>query len=62
MKMIQALKEEMKISPKQVEEKTNKKWKKIKKSHNESQEKKTMKQLKETAQDLKTEIETIKKP
>ncbi|KAL6093181.1 hypothetical protein STEG23_008035 [Scotinomys teguina] len=55
-KVIEALKEEMKNSLKELEEKTNKKLEENK----ESQEK-AIKQMKETVQDLKIEIETIKK-
>ncbi|KAL6088545.1 hypothetical protein STEG23_002640 [Scotinomys teguina] len=55
-KVIEALKEEMKNSLKELEEQTNKKLEENK----ESQEK-AIKQMKETVQDLKIEIETIKK-
>ena len=57
--MFEALKEEIKNSLKEMEEKTNKKLEEIKKSLKENQEKAT-KQMKEMIQDLKTEIETIK--
>ena len=59
MKMTEALKEEIKNSLK-VEEKTNKKLEEINKSLKENQEK-AIKQVKETVQDLKGEIEAIKK-
>ncbi|KAL6040537.1 hypothetical protein STEG23_007602 [Scotinomys teguina] len=52
-KVIEALKEEMKNSPKELEEKTNKKLEENK----ESQEK-TTKQMKETIKELKIEIQT----
>ncbi|KAL6038664.1 hypothetical protein STEG23_001649 [Scotinomys teguina] len=55
-KVIEALKEEMKNSFKELEEQTNKKLEENK----ESQEK-AIKQMKETVQDLKIEIKTIKK-
>ncbi|KAL6080965.1 hypothetical protein STEG23_016230 [Scotinomys teguina] len=55
-KVIEALKEEMKNSLKELEEQTNKKLEENK----ESQEK-AIKQMKKTVQDLKIEIETIKK-
>ncbi|KAL6032726.1 hypothetical protein STEG23_016164 [Scotinomys teguina] len=55
-KMREALKEEVKISLKELEEKANKKLEEVK----ESQEK-SIKQMKETVQDLKIEIQTIKK-
>ncbi|KAL6083718.1 hypothetical protein STEG23_014617 [Scotinomys teguina] len=53
-KMREALKEEVKISLKELEEKANKKLEEVK----ESQEK-SIKQMKETVQDLKIEIKTI---
>ncbi|MBV2134526.1 hypothetical protein KRX52_17240 [Pseudomonas sp. MAP12] len=56
MDMIENLREEIRKSFREMEEKTNQKMQEIK----ESQEN-TIKQLKETVQDLKTEIETIKK-
>ena len=56
--MFEALKEEMKISLKEMEEKT-KKLEEISKSLKENQEK-AIKQMKEIIQDLKTKIETIK--
>ncbi|MGE9715022.1 RBD-like domain-containing protein, partial [Escherichia coli] len=59
MKMIETLREEIKKSFREMEEKTNQKMQEIKESQ-ESQEN-TIKQLKETVQDLKTELETIKK-
>ena len=52
MKMMEAFKEEMKNSLKEIEEKTNKKLEEINKS---------LKQVKQTVQDLKTETEAIKK-
>ncbi|CAH7484839.1 AABR07011733.1 [Phodopus roborovskii] len=61
-KMIEALKEDMRKSLKEIEEKTNKKveeMNKFLKESTESQEK-TINQVKETVQDLKTEIEKIK--
>ncbi|KAL6046108.1 hypothetical protein STEG23_023652 [Scotinomys teguina] len=54
-KVIEALKEEIKNSLKELEEKTNKKI-----GRKQSQEK-AIKQMKETVQNLKIEIETIKK-
>ncbi|ERE70014.1 olfactory receptor [Cricetulus griseus] len=57
--MIESLKEEIKKSFREMEEKTNQKMQEIKESQ-KSQEN-TIKQLKETVQDLKTELETIKK-
>lgn len=59
MKIIEALKEEMKKSLKEVEDKTNKNKKNsinlLKKTR------KTIKQAEETVQDAKTEIEAVKK-
>ena len=60
MQMIEALKEEMKNSLKEMEEKTNKKLEEINKSLKENQEK-AIKQMKEMIHDLKTKIEMIKK-
>ena len=56
----ETLKDEMRNSLKEMEEKTNKKLEDISKSLKENQEK-AIKYMKETIQDLKTEIETIKK-
>ena len=58
--MIEALKEEIRNSLKEVEEKTNKKWEEINKSPKEKKEKE-VKQVKKMVQDLKTEIGAIKK-
>ena len=58
--MFETLKEEMRNSLKEMEEKTNKKLEDISKSLKENQEK-SVKRMKETIQDSKTEIETIKK-
>ena len=58
MKMIEALKEEIKNSLKEIEGKSSKKWKK---SINFLQKAKKNKQVMETVQDLKIEIEAIKK-
>ena len=57
--MFETLKEETRNSPKETEGKTNKKLEDISKSLKENQEK-AIKHMKETIQDLKTEIETIK--
>ncbi|ERE73234.1 heterogeneous nuclear ribonucleoprotein C-like 1-like isoform 1 [Cricetulus griseus] len=59
MEMIENLKEEIKKSFREMEEKTNQKMQEIKESQ-KSQEN-TIKHLKETVQDLKTKLETIKK-
>ena len=59
MGMIENLKEEIRKSCREMEEKTNQKMQEIKESQ-KSQEN-TIKQLKETVQDLKTELVTIKK-
>ncbi|ERE81496.1 GTPase IMAP family member 3-like protein [Cricetulus griseus] len=56
MQMIETLREEVRKSFREMEEKTNQKMQEIK----ESQEN-TIKQLKETVQDMKIEIDTIKK-
>ncbi|MGU7598330.1 hypothetical protein, partial [Enterococcus faecalis] len=56
MKIIENLREEIRKSFREMEEKTNQKMQEI----NESQEN-TIKQLMGTVQDLKTELETIKK-
>ena len=58
--MFEAVKEEIKNSLKEMAEKTNKKLEDINKSLKINQEK-AIKHMKETIQDLKTEIETIKK-
>ena len=58
--MFEILKDEMRNFLKEIEEKTNKKLKDISKSFKENQEKE-IKHIKEIIQDLKTEIETIKK-
>ena len=47
-------------SLKEIEEKTNKNWKNLINPFFKSQEK-TIKQVSETVQDLKTEVEAIKK-
>ena len=60
-RMFETLKEEMRISLKEMEEKTNKKLEDISKSLKEKQTKKAIKHMKEAIEDLKTEIETIKK-
>ncbi|CAH7019633.1 AABR07072562.1 [Phodopus roborovskii] len=61
-KMIEALKDDLRKPLKEMEEKTNKKLEEMKRSLKERKaKKKTIKQVKETVQDLKTEIETIKK-
>ena len=57
--MFEALKEEMKNSFKEMEEKTNKNLEDFNKSIKKNQEK-AIKHMKETTQDLKTEIETTK--
>ena len=59
-RMFETLKEEMRNSLKEMEEKTNKKLEDISKSLKGNQEKE-IKHVKESIQDLKTEIETIKK-
>ena len=59
MKMIETLREEMKNFLKEMEGKSNKKLGEINKSLKENQEK-AIKQMKETDQDLNTEIEAIK--
>ena len=59
-RMFEALKEEMRNSVIEMEEKTNKKLEYINKSLKENQEK-AIKHMKGTTHDLKTEIETIKK-
>ncbi|ERE65931.1 GTPase IMAP family member 3-like protein [Cricetulus griseus] len=56
LQMIETLREEMRKSFREMEEKTNQKIQEIKESQGN-----TIKQLKETVQDLKTELETIKK-
>ncbi|ERE67187.1 GTPase IMAP family member 3-like protein [Cricetulus griseus] len=56
MQIIETLREEMRKSFREMEEKTNQKMEEIKESQGN-----TIKQLKETVQDLKTEIETKKK-
>ncbi|EGW02308.1 Putative transposase element L1Md-A101/L1Md-A102/L1Md-A2 [Cricetulus griseus] len=67
MKMIEALKEDMRQSLKEMEEKTNQKMQEINKSlkkTRKAKKKKTMKetiQIIQTIQDLKTEIKTKKK-
>ena len=58
--MFETLKKEMRNSLKEIEEKTNKKLEDISKSLMENQER-PIKHMKETIQDLKTEIQTIKK-
>ena len=58
--MFEILKDEMRNYLKEMEEKTNKKLEDISKSLKENQEKE-LKHIKQTIQDLKTEIETIKK-
>ena len=59
-RMFRTLKEEMRNSLKEMEEKTNKKLEDNSKSLKENQEKE-MKHMRQTIQDLKTEIKTIKK-
>ena len=61
--MIETFKEEVKNSLKEMEKNTNKKLEEINKSLKETQEnqEKAIKQVKETVQDLKIEIEVIKK-
>ncbi|KAL6082496.1 hypothetical protein STEG23_002745 [Scotinomys teguina] len=59
-KMTEVVKEKMKTTLKEFEEKTNKKLEDIIESLKESQEK-AIKQVNETVQELKTEIEAIKK-
>ena len=63
MKIMETFKEEVKNSLKEMKEKTNIKLKEINKSFTETQEnkEKAIKQMKKTVQDLKTEIEVIKK-
>ena len=63
MKMMKTLKEEVKNSLKETEEKINKKLEEMNKSLKEIKEnqEKAIKQVKETVQDLKIEIEVIKK-
>ena len=56
--MFEALKEEMKNSLKEMEEKTNRKLEGINKSHKENQDE-AINQMKEMIQGLKTKIETI---
>ena len=58
--MFEFLREEVKNSLKEMEEKTGKKLEEINKSLKENQEK-AIKYEKETIQDLKTKTETIKK-
>ena len=63
MKMIEALKEEIKNSPTKAEERANKKLEennKSRKGSKESQEK-TIKQVNKMVQDLKTDFEAMKK-
>ena len=64
MKMMETFKEKIKNSLKEMEKKRNKIWKKLMPSSNKpkkTQKTKTIRQVKETVQDLKTEIEIIKK-
>ena len=56
----EALEKKMRNSPKEIEEMINKKLEDINKSLKENQEK-AIKHMKEITQDLKTEIDTIKK-
>ena len=58
--MFEILKEEMRNSVKEMEEKTNKKLEDVSKSLKENQEK-AIKHTKEIIQNLKSEIETTKK-
>ena len=60
MEMIENLKEEIRKSFREMEEKTNQKMQEIKESQ-KSQEETRIKQLKATVQDLKNELVTIKK-
>ena len=61
--MMETFKEELTNYLKEIERKTNKKWKEINKSFKETQEKaiKQVKQAIQTVQDMKIEIEAIKK-
>ena len=62
--MMETFKEEMKNSLKEIKEETNKNWKKLinpSKKSKKTKGGKTIKQVKETVQDLKTEIEVKKR-
>ena len=63
MKVIETLKQEVKNSLKEMDEKTIKKFEEINNSFNHTQEnqQKAIKQVMETVQDLKTEMEARKK-
>ncbi|KAK7831571.1 hypothetical protein U0070_015083 [Myodes glareolus] len=63
MKIIEELKQEVKICRKEMEDKYNKKFEEMSKSINETlgNQEKTIKQAMETVQDLKIEIEAMKK-
>ena len=63
MKMIESLKQEVKNSLKEIDEKNNKKFEEMSKSVKDTlgNQEKTIKQIMETVQDLKTEMEAMKK-
>ena len=63
MKVIESLKQEVKNSLKEMYEKDNKKFEEMNKSVNDiiGNQEKTIKQIMETVQDLKTEMEAMKK-
>ena len=63
MKVIESLKQDVKNSLKEMDEKNNKKFEEMCKSVNDilGNQEKIIKQIMETVQDLKTEMEVIKK-
>ena len=63
MKAIEFLKQDMNNSLKELDEKYNKKFEEMSKSVNDTlgNQEKTIKQVKETVQELKTEMEAMKK-
>ena len=63
MKAIESLKQDMNNSLKELDEKYNKKFEEISKSMNDKlgNQEKTIKQVMETVQELKTEMEAMKK-
>ena len=63
MKIIEELKQEVKICHKEMEEKYNKKFEEMSKSLNDTlgNQEKAIKQVMESVQELKTEMEAVKK-
>ena len=63
MKAIESLKQDMKNSLKELDDKYNKKFEEIRKSLNDTlrNQEKTIKQVRETVQEWKTDMEAIKK-